>query len=710
MFLSNFQGPVQDLPGIGPAMARLLSGIGVRSQADLLLYLPRAYQDRTARPLFRFAADGGAVAVRVTVVSHSRVRLKRGGFLLKIQVTDGVEQGELLCFNRPFLAKSLPPGAEAALYGRFEQQRGLWQSSDFEYELLSAGEEALFFGRIVPVYPLVKGLTQKVVRRAVLSMVTNLEDLEGPLPAYLRQKRNLMPLGRMIAMLHYPSDGQALEIARRNMTYFEFFIFEAAFVYRRHLRKVLRKNRLYSGADCADEAQQIFGFALTSGQQQVVAEILSDLRSPAPMQRLLMGDVGSGKTAVACMAILTAARSGYQTSVVAPTAVLAHQLFLRLRAYLEPSGVQVSFLSGRTPVRERREVERTLEEGTLAVVVGTHVLFSDSIRFLSLGLVVIDEQQRFGVRQRSVLLQKGDAVDYLAMSATPIPRTLALTRYGDLDVSRISGLPSGREPVRTEWLAGDQTKACCVLRERLEEGEQAFLVFPVIEGTEKSDREAVESAFRHLSRSELAGFGVELLHGRMGEEEKLEAMSRFQQGAFGVLVATTVVEVGVDNPNATVMIINSAQRFGLSQLHQLRGRVGRGGRQGYCFLLTGSSPGDTAAARMSVLVQETDGFRIAEEDLRIRGQGELSGSAQSGLPLFRVADPVRDIEYLETVRRDAAFILERDPNLASSHNSGLQWIFSGGTKMGSEWYADQWRKIQREKTRGAGKRSASHYG
>ena len=336
-------------------------------------------------------------------------------------------------------------------------------------------------------------------------------------------------------------------------------------------------------------------------------------------------------------------------------------------------------MSGRTPAAEREAVTAGLASGEISVCIGTHVLFGEGVCFHSLSLVVIDEQHRFGVHQRRSLLEKGVAADYLAMSATPIPRSLAMTRYGDLDVSRVSGMPAGRKPIITRWLPDGEEEVRAFIRDRLEEKEQVFWIFPVIEESEKSDLEAAETAYRQLSEGELAPFGVRLLHGRMSEEEKISAMESFREGGFGILVATTVVEVGIDNPRATVMVISSAHRFGLSQLHQLRGRVGRGSRQGHCLLLSGGKAGEQAVQRMRILTRERDGFRIAEEDLRMRGQGDLLGSVQSGLPLFRIADPVSGIEYLETARADAAFILEKDPELASPHNKSLKRIFAGRT-------------------------------
>jgi ATP-dependent DNA helicase RecG len=605
--------------------------------------------------------EGEAAILRGRVDAIRAVRTRGRMSYVQASFADDSGYVEVRWWNMPWLAKSLPRGTELVLFGKMRGGR----ITQPEYEVLR-GEDPLHVGRIVPIHPLAKGVTAPALRRAVFVALEEAHaGLVDPLPAELRASRDLIPLGDALRDVHFPESRAALERAKRRLRYDELFHYSIAVALRRRLvRKQPGISHKWSRKVDAHIRARL-PFRLTAAQDRAVAEILRDLRAPEPMSRLLQGDVGSGKTAVALYAALVAIANRRQVAFLAPTEILARQHHATLSRYLAGSEVRVGLLVGSTPGAERRELLRSLAGGGIDLLVGTHALLEPSVEFDALGLVVVDEQHKFGVAQRASLIRKGVRPDVLVMTATPIPRTLALTAYGDLDVSVIDELPPGRVPPRTRILTrGRAGAAYAKVREEVARGRQAYVVFPLVEESEEIDAQAAEEGFERLAKGPLAGLRLGLVTGRTPPAEREPRMDAFRAGALDVLVGTTVLEVGVDVANATVMVVESAERFGLSTLHQLRGRVGRGGTESWCFLVALGRLSEEARARLSVLEATHDGFRIAEEDLRLRGPGEFFGTRQHGLPEFRVADMTRDYPVLKEAREDAFALLERDPRLA----------------------------------------------
>jgi ATP-dependent DNA helicase RecG len=612
---------------------------------------------------------------------------KRGASLLRILLDASGQTVILLCFNREFLAKSWPEGTHLHIWGVFEENFEGWTSSNFEALSDTDPLVAMEFGRVVPVYGLTEGISQRNMRGMIYKLLQRPLDLQPILPEYLQEKRRLAPSLELLRAIHFPPGPAEAEKARTALAYSEFMLFEMQILIRRARLAEIQKPQSYTGDEIVPELESAFGFRFTPGQLAAWREIRASMLAPAPMQRLLMGDVGSGKTALAAAAIMLAARSGLQAALAAPTVILARQNFDRLSRALSPLGVRALFVRGGQKGGERADLLGKIARGEADLVVGTHALFQEEIVFKSLGLVLIDEQQRFGVRQRSLLREKGVFADYLAMSATPIPRTLALSIYGDFDASRIEGLPAGRQPITTRLAErqADIDAAYRELAERIARGEQGYIVYPNIglaNSKEESPAEAARlehtllEAFAELSRSPIARCAAEqarpiaLLHGKLDDEEKMRVMRAFEAGEHALLVSTSVIEVGIDNPNANIMIIHGAERFGLSQLHQLRGRVGRGRIPASCWLIPSAGSGE-ASLRLQTLAESQDGYRIAEADLAQRGPGDFVGLAQAGLPRFYAADLGQDMRLMNLARQDAEFILKRDPKLLSAHNAQL---------------------------------------
>jgi ATP-dependent DNA helicase RecG len=579
----------------------------------------------------------------------------------------------LVCFNREFLAKSWPKGTRLSVRGVFESSFEGLSTASFEALPLDDPYYHLEFGRLVPIYGLTEGITQRTLRRLVDQGLKVLVGLEHDLPEYLAKKRKIASLADLLAAAHYPRSLTDGEAARDQLAYAELFFFQVGVLSRRARLGRTRKSQSYATIDVRADAEGAYGFTLTKGQALAWEGLQQAMRGDEPMQTLLLGDVGSGKTALAAMAILLAVRSGLQVALAAPTVILARQLAMRMRDYLSPLGVRTAFFHGSMQPVERQQVLAGMAAHEIDLVAGTHALFQEDVVFARLGLVVIDEQHRFGVNQRKALREKGEHADYLAMSATPIPRTLALTIYGDYQSIRIEGLPSGRRPVKTIWV-NDVSRIGAALADveaRILRGEQACFVYPAIGDTDADSDKAASAAFARYAALPLASRGIALLHGRLDDSEKTEVMDQFTAGRLGLLITTSVIEVGIDHPGLTAMVIFEADRFGLSQLHQLRGRVGRGHLPSVCYLVTDGTGSEAAEVRMSALLASNDGFRIAEADLALRGPGDFLGVAQTGLPEFAVANIVRDGRLLDLARKDAAMILDHDPLLESPHNERL---------------------------------------
>ncbi len=650
---------VQLLPGLTPGALRALEGGSLRTVKDLLWHLPRRHEDRTSFRPIASLKEGKPAIVRGTVERVRSVRMRNRRTFVTVVVSDDSGRLEARWFNLPWLAKSLSAGMELVMYGRVKDGK----ISQPEFEIVDS-DSALHVGRIVPIYPLTKGVTMRALRMAIHAALDAASELEDPLPQEIRDKRALPALGDAMRGVHFPADRAALESAKERLRYDELFGFQMAVVLQRRYQRREPGFTHRFGQELEHRILARLPFELTSAQSRAIAEIRDDLCADAPMNRLLQGDVGSGKTAVALYAALISIANRLQVAFLAPTEVLARQHQRTIREMLAGSDVAVELLVGSTKAAERRRILGALAAGEVNLLVGTHALLEPSVEFDQMGLVIVDEQHKFGVRQRAKLIRKGRRPDVLVMTATPIPRSLALTAFGDLDVSVIDELPPGRRPATTKVCsAARRGPAYKTLRAEVLAGRQAFVIYPLVEESEEIDAGSAEEGFALLRDGPLCDLRVGLVTGRTPAAERDETMRAFRSGALDVLVGTTVLEVGVDVPNASVIVVESAERFGLSTLHQLRGRVGRGGTDAYCFLVATKLTAD-AKARLKIMEQTSDGFRIAEEDLRMRGPGEFFGTRQHGLPEFRVADLTRDYDALRRAREDAFELLALDPKLA----------------------------------------------
>ena len=662
----DLQAPVQYVKGVGPQRAAGLEKAGVRTTEDLLLRFPLRYEDRRSFTRVADLRPGLRVAVSGEIVVAGLRRARRMT-LYEIRLDDGSGRLKVLWFNQPFLRDVLEKGRRVALYGPVEPDSPgsrLLAMRSPQYEVLDESDTpGVHTGRIVPVYEKLGPLTAKPLRRVLTGLAEKVPpDLADPLPPEIRDRLAVVSRAEALRRVHLPAEDEDLDLLNRfrgpghlRLILEELFLFQLGLARRRHDLREERKGRAFEVTDRTREVvKQVLPFPLTGAQKRVLREIADDLRSEHPMNRLVQGDVGSGKTLVALLAMIIALENGYQAAFMAPTEILAEQHFLTFRRLLARCPYETRLLTSAVKGRERKEVLGRVASGEARIVIGTHALIQQGVAFSRLGLAVVDEQHRFGVLQREDLRKKGYDVDVLVMTATPIPRTLALTAYGDLDVSVVDEKPPGRTPIRTVVRpASARREVIRLVRGEVEAGRQAYVVYPLVEESEKLEdvRAATEAAEEW--RAALPGASVGLLHGRMRSAEKEETMAAFAAGALQVLVATTVIEVGVDVPNATVMVIEHAERFGLAQLHQLRGRVGRGPGASICVLLAHGRLSEVARARVDVMAATEDGFLIAEKDLAIRGPGDFFGTRQWGMPSFRVAHLVRDRDLLEPARREA---------------------------------------------------------
>ncbi len=667
--------PLQYVKGVGPARASALESKGLSTVEDLLLYPPFRYEDRTnVKPIAQLAP--GEMATVIAEVRSARLSAFRRRDLGLFEATfSDLSRGVLIVkwFHAAYLAEVLEPGQRVALYGKVEYDTysGHLTMLHPEFEILAEEDEAdaaLHVGRVVPIYEAAGKISTRVFRRLIHFVLDKLAPPPDPLPASLRRRLRLPDLWTALRSLHFPPEQEDLRLlnafrtpAQIRLIFEEFFWLQYGLAVKRSSARRQSGIAFQLTDRVREQIKRMLPFKPTAAQKRVLAEIAQDMARPHPMHRLLQGDVGSGKTLVAAEAAIIAIENGYQVAMLAPTEILAVQHYFYFKGLFQKLGYQVGLLTGSSGKRERSLMKKLLAEGHVHFAVGTHALLEEDVEFRHLGLAIIDEQHRFGVLQRLRFIRKGVHPDVLVMTATPIPRTLALTIYGDLDVSVIDELPPGRKPVITRHVSEDEIeRVWSFLKREVQAGRQAYVVYPVIEESETQARKAAEKAFRHLSREVFPEFRVGLLHGRMAAEEKEGVMERFKRGEIQILVSTTVIEVGVDVPNATVMVIEQAERFGLAQLHQLRGRVGRGAEQSYCILVTGPL-NDTSRERIRTLVESTDGFYIAEMDLKLRGPGEFFGTRQAGLPSLRVANILRDAELLELARREATAFLQSGP-------------------------------------------------
>lgn len=658
---------IRYLNGVGPVKASRLERLGVRTLGDLLFFFPRRYEDRRRIvPLKDLQADTVAASIVTVVSTDSRLSVKKGISLTRAIVSDGHGLASALWFNRKGLDRLLTSGTKVALYGKIAREGGMAQFVAPEFEILGEDQVPVQIGGIAAVYSLTAGLSDRWLRKIIRRLLDQvLPELEDHMPESLLRDLDLEPLGPSIREMHCPVSPESWKRARRRLAFDELFMLQIGLAIRRRSVGELRgAPRLPMGGPLRRKIENSLPFELTEDQSRVLAEIGTDMSSEVTMNRLLQGDVGSGKTAVATLAMMQAVDGGTQAALMVPTSILAQQHAIRLKSFLEPHGVRVGLLTGGLSAKERRVLLKEIAEGSVDLVIGTHAVIQEDVVFHRLGLIVIDEQHRFGVLQRGALGGKGEMPHVLVMTATPIPRTLALSVYGDLSVSVIRSMPEGRIPVKTRWIGEHKVDDLYgFLDSEMDRGRRVFWVCPLIEESEHLNARPLEERFDFLIRR----FGsekVSMLHGRMPMEERRSVMEGFASGERPLLASTTVIEVGVDVPEATVMVIEGAERFGLSQLHQLRGRVGRSDEQSWCFLL--GKPGThDGNRRLEAICSSSDGFEVAEADMAIRGPGEICGTRQHGLTDFKVADLIRDGELLSLARRIAIDMVDRDPALDS---------------------------------------------
>jgi ATP-dependent DNA helicase RecG len=669
--------PLTYVKGIGPARAAMLEAKGLVTVEDLLGYVPFRYEDRSNMKTIAQLAPGEMATVIAEVRSAKLSGFRRRNLgLFEVRFTDS--SGATLAgkwFHGGYLAHVFSEGMKVALFGKVEYDS---YSGDLtmlhpEFEILAGdddeGDAALHVGRVVPIYEGISKLTTRILRAFTHRVLESLAPAEDCLPQFLSAQLKMPDRWTAIRQTHFPPPDSDLRLlnafrspAQFRLIFEEFFWLECGVALKRGKARALPGIAFEISHRVREKVKAMLPFKPTEAQKRVIKEIADDMRAPHPMNRLLQGDVGSGKTIVAAEAAVIAIENGYQVAILAPTEILAAQHGFYFKQILAKLGYVTVLLTGSFTSREKAQLKKLVADGLAHVIIGTHALLEKDVEFHKLGLAIIDEQHRFGVLQRLGMVRKGVHPDVLVMTATPIPRTLAMTLYGDLDVSVIDEMPPGRKPIKTKHATADQVEQVySFLKRQIGEGRQAYVVYPVIEESETQAMKAAQKMYEHLSREVFPDLSVGLMHGRLGAEEREAVMQRFKEGHIQILVSTTVIEVGVDVPNASVMLVEQAERFGLAQLHQLRGRVGRGAAQSYCILVT-EKMNDPARQRIRTLVESTDGFYISEMDLKLRGPGEFFGTKQSGLPSLRVANLLRDSEILEVARREAVDFIARPPS------------------------------------------------
>jgi len=667
--------PLQYVKGVGPHRAKQLERKGLVTVGDALFHLPLRHEDRTRFTPLRAIRPGEVVTCAGVVAGISPAPPGRRRQPLVILLRDESGYGTATVWGRPWVARAVQRGQRMIVHGRGARYKDKVTLQVQEWETVDAADdEPIHAGALVPVYSSTEGLPQQALRSLLWRLVeAHAHEIEETLPDAVRARRRLLPLADAVRGAHFPTSEGARAAAVRRLAFDDFLLLQLGLAILRSRTTRQRGVSMRPRGELIARLRASLPFSLTAAQERVWDDIRRDMAAPYPMHRLLQGDVGSGKTVVAALAVCAAVEAGYQAAVMAPTEILAEQHLATFRRLLEPLGIGVTLLTSGLKGRERAARRAAIAAGEIGCVIGTHALVQEPVAFKRLGLAVVDEQHRFGVHQRARLKGKGERPDVLVMTATPIPRTLALTLYGDLDVSVIDELPPGRKPVTT--VARTESKRAAIyafLREQIADGRQVYVVYPLVEESELVDLKAATDMAQQLQREVFPELVVGLLHGRLASEDKDAIMRSFKAGAIHVLVATTVIEVGIDVPNATVMIVEHAECFGLAQLHQLRGRVGRGAHRSLCFLLASYARGDQARERLRVMEETNDGFRIAEKDLELRGPGEFLGTRQSGLPDFRAASILRDGALLHAAQEDAAEWLRRDPDLRTPESLALR--------------------------------------
>ncbi|MCQ2546527.1 MAG: ATP-dependent DNA helicase RecG [Clostridia bacterium] len=662
----KLQDSITTLKGIGPKKAEAFARLGIETLEDLVYTFPRLYEDRrNVVPIAELREGENAVFTGTVDVIKPGGYSRRGGRVLKMLISDDTGSVEVVFFNAYYLSKTIHMGDRLTFFGKPQDNRGRLQVAHPEFSRESDVQTG-----ILSIYPLTKGISQREMRKLQQTIRPLYAEAESILSSETEKRNNLCDIGYAIENVHFPADGTKLREAKYRLVFDEFMVLQTGLQTAKADGGSFAEGARFDNPGAEQEYIDSLPYSLTGAQERCVREIAADLESGRRMNRLVQGDVGSGKTAVAEIAMFKAAKCGYQSVMMAPTEILAHQHFEGFKAGLAKHGISVGFLSGSMKAAEKRDVLSSLADGSIHVLVGTHAVIQPEVEFSRLGLVITDEQHRFGVNQRILLKEKGENPNILVMTATPIPRTLAVVIYGDMDVSVIDEMPPGRLPVYTRCAddGRDRMKVYDFAERQIWQGKQVYVVTPLIDESEAMDARSAQEVYEELSKR----FDrVALIHGAMKQNEKDEIMAQFSEGLIDILVATVVIEVGINVPNATVMIIENAERFGLAQLHQLRGRVGRGSSQSYCFLVQGSDS-ELAKKRGEIMEKSNDGFYIAEEDMKIRGPGEIFGTRQHGLPDMKLADMVRHIDVLNTARDEAKAVLADDPGLVRPENIKLK--------------------------------------
>ena len=654
---------VQFLKGVGPKRSEILEKLGIQTIHGMLYYFPRDYKDRTRIQKISEAKIGAEITIQGKILAiHNRMARNRK-YILEAFVTDETGTIAATWFNQPFLMNKFHVGDNLFLHGKVGEYKYLQLLSP-EYEVIQDAETNIKEGGIIPVYPLTEHISQthfrKIMKEAVHHYTGAVEEI---LLKEILIKNRLLPLDKAIREIHFPETFDTLKRAKTRLVYDELLILEMAMALRKSGIKEETGVAFKAGPNVDAHIRKLIPFTLTNAQERVIREIITDMRSNNPMNRLLQGDVGSGKTVVAIYAILVAIANGYQAAFMAPTEILSEQHFQTIQKYLQHSHVRMQLLTGSTNSKYKKDVLEQIRNGQIDLVIGTHALVEETVQFKKLGLVVIDEQHKFGVIQRLKLKEKGVQPDVLIMTATPIPRTLSITLFGDLDISILDEMPPGRTPIKTFWISKDkENEAYKFIQEEITKGRQVFIVYPLVEESAVLDLKAAVTEARKLQHDVFPACKVGLLHGQMKSKDKDKIMTDFKERHYDILVSTVIIEVGIDIPNATVMVIEHAERFGLAQLHQLRGRIGRGSEQSYC-LLFGNPKTNEARERLKIMAKTCDGFKIAEMDFKLRGPGEFFGTRQHGLPELKISDLIRDFPILKQARIDAFEIVSKDPHL-----------------------------------------------